>query len=172
MSILIFMVNISWGRWFVKSSLPWLIRFNAISPGFYFYFFFFFFYFFPPNEPRDQPIPPQHTTLLRGPTPLSGTNGTYKIALDRSNEFPPTSPRGEKEEEEGDDNVAGLFIRSICPFRRALNCSMANSRTKQRDREMDSRHFGPGIQIDEGRERRHREDRACRRRGEYHYLGA
>lgn len=56
LSILIFMVNISWGRWFVKSSLPWLIRFNAISPGFYFYFFFFSFFFPPTNHATNQPL--------------------------------------------------------------------------------------------------------------------
>lgn len=146
------MVNISYGRWFVKSSLPWLIRFNAISPGFYFYFYFFLIFFSPTNQP-----PPQHATLLRHPC----TNGTYKIALDRtSNEFslPRALPRGEEEEEEDDDNVGPDF--SFGQFRRALNRSMASSRTNQRDREMDSRHFGSGIRIDEGRERRHR-GRTC-----------
>lgn len=115
------------------------------------FIFIFFSFFFPPtNQP-----PPQHATLLRHPC----TNGTYKIALDRtSNEFslPRALPRGEEEEEEDDDNIGPDF--SFGQFRRALNRSMASSRTNQRDREMDSRHFGSGIRIDEGRERRHRED--------------
>lgn len=67
---------------------------------------------------------------------------------------PRALPRGEEEEEEDDDNVGPDF--SFGQFRRALNRSMASSRTNQR--EMDSWHFGSGIRIDEGRERRHRED--------------
>lgn len=133
--ILIFTVNISWGRWFVKSSLPWLIRFNAISPAIFFIFTFHFF------SPPNQPTPAQRTTLLRGPTPLCRAQmGRTKL---HSTGVTNSLPQGEEEEEEeGDDNVAGLFIRSICPFRRALNRSMANSRTNQRDCVMDSRHFG------------------------------
>lgn len=131
--ILIFTVNISWGRWFVKSSLPWLIRFNAISPAIFFIFTFHFF------SPPNQPTPAQRTTLLRGPTPLCRAQmGRTKL---HSTGVTNSLPQRE-EEEEGDDNVAGLFIRSICPFRRALNRSMANSRTSQRDCVMDSRHFG------------------------------
>lgn len=131
MPILIFTVNISWGRWFVKSSLPWLIRFNAISPAI---FFIFTFHFFSPSEPTNS-----CPTLLRGPTPLCRAQmGRTKL---HSTGVTNSLPQRE-EEEEGDDNVAGLFIRSICPFRRALNRSMANSRTNQRDCVMDSRHFG------------------------------
>lgn len=87
--ILIFTVNISWGRWFVKSSLPWLIRFNAILPAI---FFIFTFHFFFPPEPTN-PCP-THDASSRPDTLVSGTNGTYKIALDRSNEFPPPEGGG------------------------------------------------------------------------------